>query len=246
VSNELKLSADLRDLPFAIAFGQTVRAKATGVLELHDSIGLNRAFFLEGRPQGATLSRLKNPMGRILIEQDLITEHQLDEALVIHNQTAKLLGQVLLEKGWVSDSGLKQVMEIQSRLNCLSLFGIKEGRLEFNNGLVHLTDFTPSPMSSLMTLYEGVRDHGAYAVTYPLLAQLAFNAISLSENAAGFLEQLPPAEQMAARLLETFRFTGDLARSVPLAPASLGSLLFALNELGGLNIAPAIQVPRGT
>ncbi len=239
------IQSDLRDLSFAAAFGQLVREQATGVLAVNDAIGTSRAFFLKGAPQGAKLARLKNPIGRILVDEKLLTQEQLDQALAVHNKTDKLLGQVLLEQRFIDQAGLDRVMAIQSRLNCLALFACKEGRLEFHDGLVHLTDFTPAPMSPLLTLYQGVRDHAREEVTHALLARLAFGAVALSDSAAPLVAELPPAEQMAARLLEVFRFTGDLARGVPLAPKALGALLFALNELGGLKLAPAINVPRG-
>jgi len=244
VTTPANVSGDLRDLPFAIAFGRLVRAKATGVLEVHDAIGTSRAFYLNGVPQGARLSRLKNPIGRILIDERMVSEHELDEALAVHNKTDKLLGQVLLELELVNQEGLDQVMAIQSKLNCLALFATKEGRLEWQDGLVNLKDFTPAPMSPLLALYEGVKDFARDEVVHPLLAQLAFSAVCLSDDAQALLAELPAAEQMAARLLEAFRFTGDLARSVPLAPKALAALLFALHELGGLKIAPAINVPR--
>ncbi len=238
-------TGDPHDLPFASAFGKLVRGRATGVLEVHDAIGTSRAFFLNGVPQGARLSRLKNPIGRILIDERLVTEEQLDRALAVHNKTEKLLGQVLLDLDLLDQDGLDRVMATQSRLNCLALFGTQDDPLEWRDGLVHLTDFTPAPMSPLLALYEGVKDYAREDVTHPLLAELAFGAVTLSDAAPPLVTELPPAEQMAARLLESYRFTGDLARSVPLAPRALGALLFALNELGGLEVGPAIKVSRG-
>jgi hypothetical protein len=221
------------------------RARATGVLEINDAIGTSRAFFSQGVPQGAKLVRLKNPLGRILVDEQLVSQAQLDQALAIHNKTDKLLGQVLMELGLLDQAALDKAMAIQSRLNLLSLFGAKDGRIEFQDGLVHLTDFIPAAISPLLALYTGVRDHAREEVTYPLLAKLAFEAVALGESAKTLAAELPPAEQMAMRLLEVLRFTGDLARGVPLPPKSLGALLFALNELGGLQIAAAINVPRG-
>jgi hypothetical protein len=232
-------------MPFAAAVSQLVRAKATGVIEVQDAIGTSRAFFLSGVPQGGKLSRLKNPIGRILVDEGVLTDLQLDEALVVHNKTDKLLGQVLMDLKLIDADGLKRVMESQSRLNFLALFATRDGRIEFHEGLVHLTDFTPAPMSPLLVLYQGVKEHAREDVTFALLARLAFSAITLSPAAKDLVAELPPAEQVAARLLEVYRFTGDLARSVPLPAKALGALLFALHECGGLTIGPAISVPRG-
>ena len=240
-----QIAADLREVPFAAAVSQLLRAHATGVLEIQDAIGTSRAFFLSGVPQGAKLSRLKNPIGRILVDEGALSDQQLDEALAVHNKTEKLLGQVLLDLKLIDSEVLKKAIESQSRLNFLALFATREGRMEFHEGLVNLTDFTPAPMSPLLALYQGVKEHAKEEVTYPLLAKLVFSAITLSPTAKDLVAELPPAEQMVARLLEVYRFTGDLARSVPLPARALGALLFALHELGGLTVGPAISVPRG-
>lgn len=245
MNSEITISSDLRDMPFAAAVAAVIRGRGTGVLEVQDAIGTSRAFFLAGVPQGGKLSRLKNPIGRILVDEGMISEHQLDEALSVHNKTDKLLGQVLLELKLLDADGLKRAMESQSRLNFLALFATRDGRIEFRDGLVHLTDFTPAPMSPLLTLYRGVKEHAREEVTFALLAKIAFAAITLSPTARELLAELPPAEQMAARLLEAYRFSGDLARSVPLPAKALGALLYALHELGGLTIGPAVSVPRG-
>ena len=245
MASPINISADLSDLSFAAAASQIIRAGGTGVLEIQDAIGTSRAFFRSGAPQGGKLSRLKNPIGRLLVDEGVITDQQLDQALAVHNKTDKLLGQILLDLKLVDSEGLKRAMESQSRLNFLALFGMRDGRVEFHEGLVHLTDFTPVPMSRLLTLYLGVKEYAREEVTWPLLAKLAFAAVTLSPAAKELVAELPPAEQMATRLLEVHRFTGDLARSVPLPAKSLGALLFALNELGGLTVGPAISVPRG-
>jgi hypothetical protein len=244
VSEAPKVSGDLRELPFAVAFARLVRHSATGMLEVHDAVGTSRAFFLEGVPQGARLSRLKNPIGRILIDEQMVSEEQLDTALAVHNKTKKVLGQVLLDLELVDRGSLDRVIGIQSSLNCMALFAAQDGRLDWRDGPGHLKDSTAAPMSPLLTLYEGLKNHARESITHPLLAELAFSAVCLSAAAQPLIAELPPAEQMAGRLLEAYRFTGDLARSVPLPPRALGALLFALHELGGLEVAPAINVPR--
>ncbi|MBI3180473.1 MAG: hypothetical protein HYZ27_12480, partial [Deltaproteobacteria bacterium] len=174
------LSADLSELSFAHAVAQLARAGATGVLEVHDVIGRNRAFFLDGAPQGAKLTRLKNPLGRVLVELGIVGEHALNTALDVHNKTEQLLGQVLLEQHMVDRAALDRAMQEQSRRNFLSLFALSDGRLEFLEGVGHLVDFAALPMSPIAALYEGARDHAGAALTEPLLARLAFSALRLT------------------------------------------------------------------
>lgn len=240
----VKLSGDLRDTPFAKIAGHLARSRATGMLEVNDAIGVNRGFFLDGAPQGAKLSRLKHPIGRILVDEGILGEDELNQALRTHNSGDKLLGQVLLDMKLLTQEQLDGVMGRQSQLNFLSLFALREGRYSFSEGLVNLTDFTAAPMVPLVTLYDGVREHSKPEVTYDLVADIAFSAVRIDADAQSLVTYLPPAEQMAVRLMQSYRFTGDLARSVPLPIKSLRSLLFALHQLQALEVAPAVNVPR--
>jgi hypothetical protein len=231
VATDVKNSGDLRDQPFAKLVANLARTQATGVLEVHDPIGVSRAFFVQGAPQGARLSRLKHPIGRILVEEDILSEDRLNEALAVHNRTDKLLGQILLEMKLLTEEQLSGVMARQSQLNFLSLFGTREGRFEFLSGLVHLTDFAPAPMQPLATLYLGVRDFARIEVTNETIADLAFNALKAKPELAAEASQLEPAEQMVAQLLTEPKLTGELARAVPLAPKALRALVFAFAQL---------------
>ncbi|MEZ0313136.1 MAG: DUF4388 domain-containing protein [Myxococcota bacterium] len=242
--HEPKLSGDLRDHPFAKLVGQLARSRATGVIEIHDPIGVSRAFFVQGAPQGARLSRLKHPIGRILVEEHVLSEDKLNEALAVHNRTDKLLGQILLEMKLLTDDQLTAVMARQSQLNFLSLFAAREGRFELLNGLVHLTDFAPAPMQPLSTIYLGVRDYARIEVTSDTIADLAFQAIVAKPELENEATQLQPAEQMAAALLRSPRHTGELARSVPLPPKALRAFVYALAQLELIEAVPATQVGR--
>ncbi len=242
--SEPKLSGDLRAHPFAKLVGQLARAKATGVVEVHDPIGVSRAFFVQGAPQGARLSRLKHPIGRILVEENVLSEEKLNEALAIHNRTDKLLGQILLEMKLLTEEQLSAVMARQSQLNFLSLFAAREGRFEFLSGLVHLTDFAPAPMQPLSTIYLGVRDYARIEVTSDTIADLAFSALLAKPDLEAEAQQLQPAEQMVASLLKQARQTGELARSVPLPPKALRAFVYALAQLELVEAVPAAQVAR--
>lgn len=242
--NEPKLSGDLRDHPFAKLVGQLARAKATGVVEVHDPIGVSRAFFVQGAPQGARLSRLKHPIGRILVEENVLSEEKLNEALAVHNRTDKLLGQILLEMKLLTEDQLSAVMARQSQLNFLSLFATREGRFEFLSGLVHLTDFAPAPMQPLSTIYLGVRDYARQEVTSDTIADLAFSALVAKPDLEAEAQQLQPAEQMVATLLKQARQTGELARSVPLPPKALRAFVYALAQLELIEVVSAAQVAR--
>jgi len=61
------------------------------------------------------------PLGQILLEKNIISPEQLDEALKIHWERGVLLGEILRELGFLKEEELKEVLKIQE----VSLSGIK-------------------------------------------------------------------------------------------------------------------------
>jgi len=60
-------------------------------------------------------------LGRLLIDRNLITEEQLDEALSEHSSTGKSLGRVLIEKGMLSEGQLTSVLAEQIGIRYVDL-----------------------------------------------------------------------------------------------------------------------------
>ena len=56
------------------------------------------------------------PLGQILLEENIITSEQLDEALKTHWRRDIRLGETLLELGFISEPGLKQALNLQREL----------------------------------------------------------------------------------------------------------------------------------
>lgn len=60
--------------------------------------------------------RPQKRLGEILLEKGIISEEQIREAMVIQQQHGKFLGQVLLDKGWISERNMTEVLSEQFSL----------------------------------------------------------------------------------------------------------------------------------
>ncbi|MEM6733868.1 MAG: DUF4388 domain-containing protein [Myxococcota bacterium] len=243
MAQPLKLGRDIREMSFPVAASKVIRAHATGVLEVHDTLGVSRAYFVNGHPQGGRLARMKHPLGQLIVDEGIISELQLNGALNTQRTSNKLLGQVLLESNIVSEEVLDQLIKKQSQLNFFSLFGVREGRLSFKEGTVHLTNFTPAPVPPTAAVYFGLRDAGRIDGIYGTVAPMLTSGLQLVDGRDDVLENLPPAEQYAVEWLRQPRFAGELARALPLPGDAVTALLFALDANEALQILPARQVP---
>lgn len=231
-------------MSFPTAVGEVIKASATGVLELHDTLGANRAYFVNGRPQGGRLARMKHPIGRLVVDEGLISEAELNQALGTQRASQKLLGQVLLELGHLDNDTLESLIRRQSQLNFYSLFSARDGRLVFKEGTVHLTNFTPAPLPAAAGVYFGLRDAGRIDTVESALAPMLTAGVQLAEGRDDVLEDMPPAEAFAIETMREPVFPGELARRLPLSGESVTFLLFALHANDALTLLPARKVPR--
>lgn len=61
------------------------------------------------------------PLGQSLVEADLITETQLEDALRLQQEKSGFLGHILLEEGWINEQQLCQVISEALNVNCVRL-----------------------------------------------------------------------------------------------------------------------------
>ncbi len=233
-------------MSFAVAVAQVIRAHSTGVLELHDTLGVNRAYFVDGAPQGGRLARMRHPLGRLIVDEGLITEAQLNDALASQRASKQLLGQVLIEAGLINESALDALIKKQSQLNLFSLFGAREGRLSFKEGAVHLTNFTPAPLPPAAAVYFGLRRSAGLGAIEGSVTRFLTAGLRVYPSREDVLDDMPPAEAFAIEWLQEPRFAGELARALPLPGHAIAFLLFALDAVGALEHLPPRSVPLAT
>ena len=70
-------------------------------------------------------SRQKKRLGDMLIEEQIITDEQLSDALEKKKGTTKRLGEVLVELGYTSETDIAKALSSQLGLEIVSLSGIQ-------------------------------------------------------------------------------------------------------------------------
>jgi type IV pilus assembly protein PilB len=71
-------------------------------------------------------------LGELLVESKVITPEQLGEVLSSPRETGKKLGQVLLERGWITEAQLTQTLSLQLSVPWVSLYHIDFSRQLLN------------------------------------------------------------------------------------------------------------------
>lgn len=240
----ISLGRDLREMSFSDAVAEIIRGRGTGALELHQPLGVSRAYFIDGVPQGARLARMKHPVGRLLVERDYLTERELQRALATQSRDRKRLGEVLLQSGKLTEKQLAEIIGLQARLNFFSLFEAHEGRLAFKEGDDLLDGFMLCPQPALSALYEGLRYAGRRDTVAPALARYATEGVQLKKGETIDTSGLGPAECRVIGRLGEPCFAPEIARSVPLKSDDVAFLLVALDEMALIEPVSAHRVAR--
>jgi type IV pilus assembly protein PilB len=84
----------------------------------------------EGAPGTTSVRRVL--LGELLVESKVITAEQLGEVLGSPRETGKKLGQVLLERGWITEAQLTQTLSLQLSVPWVSLYHIDFSRQLLN------------------------------------------------------------------------------------------------------------------
>ena len=109
--------------------------KLTGKLSIMNEGQIIISTFKNGRllsTEGAG-SKKQNKLGSLLLEKELISTEQLDEALKKHVISGHPFGYVLLNSGYVSQDKLHQFLKVQTEENLQKLFSWKNGTFTFHS-----------------------------------------------------------------------------------------------------------------
>ncbi|WP_240488456.1 hypothetical protein [Labilithrix luteola] len=83
-------------------------------------------------PMGGEVMPRRVPLGELLIQAKVITQEQLAEVLASPREPGKKMGQLLIERGWLSEAQLTQTLSLQLSVPWVSLYHIDFSRQLLN------------------------------------------------------------------------------------------------------------------
>jgi type IV pilus assembly protein PilB len=125
---------DLSDISFAKVYYAIAGHGKTGVLEIMDDgdrMVRKRLYFLGGDSSFVMFGPQNETLGQIAVDEGLISEDQLEEAIEEVAIAQQPLGKVLTDKGWVTPDQLHSLLRHQVELKTISCFAFTEGRFKF-------------------------------------------------------------------------------------------------------------------
>ena len=107
------LKGTLDDFTLSDIFRLTALAKKTGRLEVERRTGSGRVYFRDGDVYHAESTKSKELLGSKLTRSGRVTEKQLRQAVIEHEQTGRRLGEVLVEQGAVEADQIEWAVRSQ-------------------------------------------------------------------------------------------------------------------------------------
>lgn len=183
----MALKGTLKDFGIADIFQLIGHQAKTGTLFLLDKGEEVAVSFVNGNVVTARNSsrKKKDLLGRMLTGAALLTQEQLDEALEHQKKTLTRLGDILVERQFVSREELRQITQLQVTETIYKLFSWKSGTYEFVQQEVEYDEATQAPIRSETILMDGFRMVDEWPMVQKTITSLTMTFLKAKELPAG-------------------------------------------------------------
>ena len=131
--------------------------KKTGVLEVHDKGKKAQVYMKEGNIIYAVSSDKKNLLGILARKKGIISAEKLQECIKIGIEKKKRLGNILLEKGYLSKDTLKKMVEEQAAAIVHQLFLLEKGDFEYKDIELNIGNEVICNLDTVEIIFEASR-----------------------------------------------------------------------------------------
>ena len=99
---------------------------------------------------------MKKRIGDMLIEENLITQEQLERALEIARESGKKIGETLVENGYTTDEAIMRALSNQLGIEIVSLAGVRETSTSASSAISFFRRLgsTARPMTSIRPMFS--------------------------------------------------------------------------------------------
>ena len=127
------LTGNLKTMDMPELFQWAAGSAKSGELKIIHGDEVRRVFFRDGYIIGASSNVPSEHLGQFLLSYRKLTKEQLKEALLEQKKSKRKLGEILLEKGWITQKELRNIVYIQTLEVIYNLFLLEEGEFVFTD-----------------------------------------------------------------------------------------------------------------
>ncbi len=234
---------ELSEHSFAWVLGQLCALRSTGVLMLRKATVKKIVYLREGVPVFVKSNLLHECLGRLMVDERMISSEQCEESLRLKQESGLMQGETLVEMGCISSNNLEFALEQQMETKLYDLFSWLEGVFQFRPQEVYQGPQVALSTGPTALIHEGAaRTMSEERVFRELSAHLdeavlpcgdpafRYQALQLDERTDRLLE-LIDGERTLSELLKLARFGQEPAQLWFFALWVTGLLGFGEDEI---------------
>lgn len=136
-SKSMELEGNLKAFQLADILRFLAMGKMSGMLTFNNNERTIKLTIRDGAIIGAAAGDRFPRLGQMLVYNGLLTRKQLDEVLESQRDATapRMLGEILVEKGWVPLEQVEAALKLQIREDLWDLFSWSDGQFKFEHGL---------------------------------------------------------------------------------------------------------------
>jgi curved DNA-binding protein CbpA len=149
-------SGDIKDMTLSWLFQDLRADKVSGTATFSRDDEIKKVFFKGGDILFASSNSDEDRLGEFLLRKGKISKAQFDQSSAAVIKSGKKLGAVLFEAGILKPHDLVDLVNLQIKEIILTLFSWRDGRYEFDQNALPLSEIIPLHISTGDLIIEGV------------------------------------------------------------------------------------------
>jgi DNA-binding response OmpR family regulator len=235
-AGDAELQGTLKRTPFARLLQRLYAKRTTGSLLLLHEATKKIVIFNEGYPVSVRSNVLGETLGRILLEQRLITSEILAESVGRMQKEKRHQGEILVEMGALSPFNLERALVEQVEAKLFEVFSWSDGKFMFKAGPAAASELRAQERSPAATILEGIRRHYDEARQQTALEKYAHQYVGLTSDPVLRLQDMTsdPVELAFIQSIDGGRQLEAILDHAEIPRDKARLLLVALSEAGML------------
>ena len=133
------------------------QSKKNGTLQINNGKIEKKVFFKEGRILSSASNNPEEYLGHFLVSHGLINEIELAKAIELQEQTAMLLGKILVTTGAIEEKDLHRLLRLKAEESIYDIFSWSEGEFRFLDDVLPESTMVPMDLDVTAIVLEGVQ-----------------------------------------------------------------------------------------
>jgi len=153
----MAFEGNLETMPVADVLQWAANGRLTGTIRISRAEITKMIYIKKGKIVSCTSTDPREFLGHFLVSQGAISESNLQEAIIQQDRLSGLLGQILVQRGFLTDAKLNEMLRLKAEEAIFDLFTWDDGLFLFHEGEMPGFELVPISLDVQGLVLEGMR-----------------------------------------------------------------------------------------